>query len=223
MSEQKNRGVSLKIVGIAVVFAALAVVSALYVNGMQSGNMVQVADASGESCSATLALAEAIQPLANGQVAAMASATDVTPLQSLAFAGPEGEAMTLGDMSGKTVLVNLWATWCAPCREEMPALDELQAELGGDDFEVVAININGGDDTKPKKFLNDISVSNLGYYRDNTMGAFNTLKKDGLAFGLPVTLLVDDKGCLLSSMNGPAHWSSEDAKTYIRGALKRES
>ncbi len=223
MSEQKNKGVTLRTVGIAVVVAALAGAVAVYVNGMPSGNTSQVASASGESCSASLALAETIQPLATGHVAAMASASEATPLQSLAFAGPGGEAMTLGDLSGKTVLVNLWATWCAPCREEMPALDELQAELGGDDFEVVAINIDGGDDTKPKKFLTDIGVSDLGFYRDNTMGVFNTLKKDGLAFGLPVTLLVDDKGCLLASMNGPAHWSGDDAKTYIRGALGRES
>ena len=223
MSEQKNRGTTLRTVGIVVVLAALAGAGAVYVNGMRSGNTSQLAAASGESCSASLALAETIQPLAIGHVAAMASASEATPLQSLSFAGPGGETMTLGDMSGKTVLVNLWATWCAPCREEMPALDELQAELGDDDFEVVAINIEGGDDTKPKKFLNDIGVSNLDFYRDNTMGVFNTLKKDGLAFGLPVTLLVDDKGCLLASMNGPAHWSGDDAKTYIRSALGRES
>ena len=102
----------------------------------------------------------------------------------------------------------------------MPALDELQAELGGENFEVVAVNIDQGDDTKPKNFLNEIGVSNLGFYRDNTMGIFNTLKKDGLAFGLPVTILVDDKGCLLANMNGPAHWSGEDAKAYIGKALE---
>ncbi len=225
MSENKNKGrvVSPRLVGGAVIVAALAVVVAVYVNGMPSGNTSdEVADA-GSACSGTLALAKAIQPLATGDVAAMASASELTPLQSLGFNGPDGQAMTVGDFSGKTLLINLWATWCAPCREEMPALDSLQAELGSGAFEVVAVNIDTGDDSKPKKFLNEIGVAELGFYRDNTMGIFNALKKDGLAFGLPVTLLIDETGCLLANMNGPAHWSGDDAVAYIRGALGTES
>ncbi len=66
--------------------------------------------------------------------------------------------MTLGDYKGKTLLVNLWATWCAPCREEMPALDQLQGEKGGNDFDVVAINIDTGSDDKPKGFLSEIGI-----------------------------------------------------------------
>lgn len=223
MSEQKNkRRVSARLVGGAVVLAALAVMVAVYVNDTRSGNTSGAVASSDASCSSALAHAEAIQPLATGDVAAMASASDPKSLQSLAFNGPDGEAMTIGDLSGKTLLVNLWATWCAPCREEMPALDTLQAEMGSDTFEVVAVNIDTGDDTKPKKFLSEIGVSDLGYYRDNSMGIFNALKKDGLAFGLPVTLLVDDTGCLLANMNGPAHWSGDDAKAYIQGALGAE-
>lgn len=223
MSEQKNKSrFSARLVGVTVVLAALAAVVAVYVNGMPSGNTSQDVAESSASCSSALALAEIIQPLATGDVAAMASTDDPKSLKSLAFNGPDGQAMTIGDLSGKTLLVNLWATWCAPCREEMPALDTLQAELGSDNFEVVAVNIDTGDDTKPKKFLNEIGVSDLGYYRDNSMGIFNALKKDGLAFGLPVTLLVDDNGCLLANMNGPAHWSGDDAKAYIRGALGGE-
>jgi thiol-disulfide isomerase/thioredoxin len=219
-SEHKNKGrFPVRIAGIAIVLAVLAGVVAVYVKGMPSGNTSEAALAAGGSCSASMALAETIQPLATGHVAAMASASEPRLLQSLAFNGPKGKPMTIGDLSGKTLLVNLWATWCAPCREEMPALDALQAELGSDTFEVVAVNIDGGDDTKPKKFLTEIGVSNLGFYRDNTLGIFNTLKKDGLAFGLPVTLLVDDSGCLLASMNGPAHWAGDDAKAYIQGAL----
>lgn len=220
MSEHKNkRQVSARLVGGAVVLAALAVIVAVYVNDTRSGNTSTADAGSDASCSSALAHAEAIQSLATGDVAAMASATDPKSLQSLAFNGPDGQAMTIDDLSGKTLLVNLWATWCAPCREEMPALDTLQAELGSDRFEVVAVNIDTGDDTKPKRFLSEIGVSDLGYYRDNSMGIFNALKKDGLAFGLPVTLLVDDTGCLLANMNGPAHWSGDDAKAYIQAAL----
>ena len=149
----------------------------------------------------------------------MTSIDTPTDLADLSFNGSDGEALTLGSFSGKMVLVNLWATWCVPCRTEMPALDALQADLGSDGFEVVTINIDQGEDSKPKAFLEEIGVSNLAFYRDNTMGVFNVLKKQGHAVGLPATLLVDGNGCLVSRMFGPAHWSGEDAKTYIRKAL----
>jgi thiol-disulfide isomerase/thioredoxin len=127
--------------------------------------------------------------------------------------------MTIADHAGKTVLLNLWATWCAPCRAEMPALDALQKEKGGDAFEVVAVNVDTGDDAKPKKFLKEIGVETLGYYRDATMGLFNEAKKRGLALGLPVTMLIDGEGCLIAHMNGPAEWSSPDAKRLVEAAV----
>lgn len=221
MSEQKKGSrMTIRIIGAAIVLGLLASVVGVYVKGRPSGNMSAVAEA---DCSPSVDLAARIQPLAKGEIAAMASVREAKSLQALSFDGPQGQPMSIGDLSGKTLLVNLWATWCAPCREEMPALAALQEELGGDDFEVVAINIDRGDDVKPKKFLGEIKVSNLAFYRDSSMGVFNTLKKDGLAFGLPVTLLVDEKGCLLSSMNGPAHWSGQDAKTYIKKALSENT
>jgi thiol-disulfide isomerase/thioredoxin len=113
------------------------------------------------------------------------------------------------------VLLNLWATWCVPCREEMPALNALQAAKGSDRFEVVAINIDTGGDEKPKAFLDETGVHQLAYYRDSSMGVFNALKKEGLAFGLPVTLVLDKKGCLIGSMNGPAAWDSDEAKALV--------
>jgi thiol-disulfide isomerase/thioredoxin len=142
-------------------------------------------------------------------------------LKTLAFNDPEGKPMTIADHGGRTLLVNLWATWCAPCRAEMPALDALEREMGGEEFEVVAINVDTGDDTKPKKFLEETGVASLGHYRDNTLGVFNDLKKRGLALGLPVTLLVDGEGCLLANMNGPAEWASPDARKLIEAALAK--
>ena len=90
-------------------------------------------------------------------------------LKALAFNAPDGKPMTLADRAGKTVLLNLWATWCFPCREEMPALNALQKELGSDKFEVIAVNVDTGDDAKPKKFLAETGIDALGYYRDNTL------------------------------------------------------
>ncbi|MEM6464112.1 MAG: TlpA disulfide reductase family protein [Pseudomonadota bacterium] len=227
MSHQKyNNSTALRIIGVAIVLGLLAGVGGIYVMQTPSGNMSAAVDGSAADnahaqCSAAVAAAETIQPFATGDVAAMASTSDPRSLASLGFNAPDGQQTSVADLSGKTLLINLWATWCAPCREEMPALDELQAALGSDNFEVVAVNIDQGDDTKPKTFLNEIGVSNLGFYRDNTMGIFNALKKEGLAFGLPVTLLVDEQGCLLANMNGPAHWSGDDAKAYISKALER--
>jgi hypothetical protein len=80
-------------------------------------------------------------------------------------------------------------------------------------------SVDTGDDAKPKAFLDEIGVSNLGLYRDASMGVFNTLKKEGLAFGLPVTLMIGKDGCMLGAMNGPAEWAGEDAKA-LTGALK---
>ena len=101
----------------------------------------------------------------------------------------------------------------------MPALDALQKEMGGERFEVVAVNVDAGDDVKPKKFLAETGVVALGYYRDNTLALFNELKTRGLALGLPVTLLLDGEGCLLAHMNGPADWSGRDARRFIAGAV----
>ena len=228
MSQQHNKiGRALRIIGVVIILILLAGVG-VYVMGTHSGNTLAVAgNASGGDgggqCSAAPELAKRIDPLARGQIAAMASVSDPISLASLAFNAPDGNPTTVGDMAGKTLLINLWATWCAPCREEMPALNELQAALGGDAFEVVAVNIDQGSDEKPKNFLAEIGVSDLGFYRDNTLGIFNTQNKEGYAFGLPVTLLVDSNGCLLANMNGPAHWSGDDAKIYISKALDEQS
>ncbi|MBX3531193.1 MAG: TlpA family protein disulfide reductase [Rhizobiaceae bacterium] len=156
---------------------------------------------------------------AKGEVAGMLPPGRPQSVADLAFDGPDGKPTSLDAFTGRIALVNLWATWCAPCRAEMPALDALQKEMGGVDFEVVAVNVEGGDDVKPKKFLEDTKVHNLGFYRDDTLGMFNEMKKRNLAFGLPVTMLVDRDGCLLAHMNGPAEWASADAKHMIEVAL----
>ena len=209
----------------AVILGVLAGAGAVYVKGSPSGNdrtppMTEVAavDAEAGSCPATDAWVEALTPHATGAVAAMAPVDEPVSLADIAFNGPDGAAMTLADFSGKTILVNLWATWCAPCREEMPALAELQEKAGGEDFEVVTVNIDMGDADKPRAFLDEIGVDNLTLYRDDTMDVFNDLKRQGLAFGLPVTLLVDENSCLMASMNGPADWAGADALALVEAA-----
>src|SRR3954464_11316687 len=131
------------------------------------------------ACVASAALLQQLKPLARGEVAAVNVPDNPLLLPNLAFHDAEGQIRHLTDWRGRTVLLNLWATWCAPCRKEMPALDALQKNRGSDRFQVVAVNVDTGDDTKPRKFLQEISVGHLGLYRDNTLGLFEELKRRG--------------------------------------------
>jgi thiol-disulfide isomerase/thioredoxin len=223
MSDGRKFLTAPRIVLIAALAGALAGAVAVYVTGgLDGNNPPAVADASAEadrSCAAKADRADGLSALAVGDVAAMLPADPPRSLAGLSFDDPEGKPMTVAGLAGKTLLVNLWATWCAPCRAEMPALDALQRQMGSDAFEVVAINIDTGDDSKPKAFLLEIGVRTLGFYRDATMGVFNDLKRRSLALGLPVTLLVDAEGCLLASMNGPAEWAGNDARKLIEAAI----
>ena len=119
------------------------------------------------------------------------------------------------------MLLNLWATWCVPCRKEMPALDELQAKLGGQGFEVVAVNIDTRDPDKPKNWLKEVGIGKLGYFADPTAKVFQDLKEVGKAFGMPTTILIDPQGCEIATLAGPAEWASDDAIKVISAALQR--
>ncbi|NTJ43620.1 TlpA family protein disulfide reductase [Agrobacterium larrymoorei] len=203
------------IAAIAGIFSGGGVVLLRHIGSEGQVQGVAVADAA--LCEGAGERIASLKPFLKGQVAAM-SAADTPRVISLSFKGPDGMAMTQADLKGKTVLLNLWATWCVPCREEMPALNALEKEKGGGNFEVVTVNIDTGADEKPKAFMSEYKIDSLKLYRDSSMGVFNALKKEGLAFGLPATLLIDDKGCLLASMNGPAAWDSEDAKALVAAA-----
>ncbi|MGU3401389.1 thiol:disulfide interchange protein TlpA [Brucellaceae bacterium D45D] len=214
-----------RIIYLAALAGVLAGIGAVYVMERPSGNAVAdnvsgQNDEASAQCALKAGSLKALDAAASGGVAAMRAAEKPISVANIAFTGPDGTKMTLGHYKGKTLLVNLWATWCAPCREEMPDLDKLQAKKGGDDFEVVAINIDTGSDEKPKNFLNEIGVKNLTLHRDATMASFNELKRKNLAFGLPVTLLVDKDGCQISAMNGPAPWDGPDALKLIEAAQK---
>jgi thiol-disulfide isomerase/thioredoxin len=188
----------------------LIIISSLYVSNPALGNPVQ------QSCDAAFAISAKIMPLAKGEVAALQVQARPTLLPELNFTGSDGAPRKLSDLRGKVVLLNLWATWCAPCRQEMPALDRLQAKLGDKDFEVVAINIDTRNPDKPKQFLADIKVTNLTFYADPSARIFQDLKNAGKAIGMPTTLLIDSQGCELGNMPGPADWASEDAEQLIK-------
>src|SRR5262249_10854015 len=134
-------------------------------------------------CRQSAELARKLAPLAKGEVAAVGIASEPKRLPGLTFKDAHDQPRTPADFKSRTVLLNLWATWCVPCRKEMPALDALQAKLGGADFEVVPVNIDTRNLDKPKAWLQEVGVKRLGYYSDSSAKVFQDLKAIGKAFG----------------------------------------
>lgn len=192
----------------------VAGIAAVYGIGGFPGNGVGTA-----KCETAQAAARAVRPFKTGQVANFIPAETSVFVGDLAFNDADGAAKTIADYSGKVILLNLWATWCAPCRKEMPALDALQETLGGDRFSVLAVNIDRRKTERAKAFLKENSITRLGFNADPTTEIFETLKQRGRAFGMPTTMLIDGKGCEIGTLHGAAEWASDDAMALIKAAL----
>jgi thiol-disulfide isomerase/thioredoxin len=202
-----------RLIGAAAALLTLAVIAGVYGIGHLRSNPADAA------CRQAVETASRIAPLVHGEVAALALARTPFSMPNLTFKDSTGRARTLADWRGRTMLLNLWATWCVPCRREMPWLDKLQVRLGGPDFEVVAVNIDTRDPEKPLNFLRDVGVNHLAYYSDESAQVFEDLKTAGKAFGMPTTLVVDRDGCEIGDMAGPAEWSSDDGVKLIGAVL----
>jgi thiol-disulfide isomerase/thioredoxin len=201
-------------IGAVLIGAAIGFAGVYGIGGMRR-------NAAGDpACRPAVALSQKLAPLAHGEVAALTMATTPLKLPDLAFEDADGKPRKLSDWRGRTVLVNLWATWCVPCRREMPALNGLQTKLGGPDFEVVAVNIDTRDPEKPKNFLKDANLTRLGYFADEKAKVFQDLKSIGRALGMPTSVLVDGQGCEIATIAGPADWASDDAVKLISAAIK---
>ena len=137
------------------------------------------------------------------------------PLPEITFEDGNGEALTLADLRGKTVLLNIWATWCVPCREEMPTLDALEADLGGPGFEVVPLSVDRAGAEVVRKFYAEIGIEHLGLYIDASMRASFDLQ----APGLPTTLLIDSEGRELGRLVGPAEWDTPEMIAFLKNHL----
>jgi thiol-disulfide isomerase/thioredoxin len=231
--QEPRRGRAVLVVAGALVAGALVGFAGVYGiagTGRNGDGVAVVAPEAGASvaadpeCASASETARRIAPLAKGEVAAFAPTTTPRRVPDLAFQDAEGKALRLAEVAaGEVRLVNLWATWCAPCRKEMPALDQLQGEMGGKNFEVVALNIDTRDPAKPKQFLEEIGIRNLAFYADPKAQAFQDLRAVGRGFGLPTTLLVDGKGCEIGSVAGPAEWASPDALALLRAAIETKA
>lgn len=169
-------------------------------------------------CAPAVDLARKVTPFIKGEVAALTPAATPLQMPDLAFQDASGTTKKLSDFRGRMVLLNLWATWCVPCRKEMPALNELQKKLGGSDFEVVAVNIDTRDGDKPKAFLAEAKLDALGYFTDKSARVFQDLKGVGRALGMPTSVLIDPRGCEIATIAGPAEWDSADALALLTAA-----
>ncbi|ETX15779.1 thioredoxin [Roseivivax halodurans JCM 10272] len=138
---------------------------------------------------------------------------------SEAFETFEGEPASLAEYEGKWALVNFWATWCAPCREEMPTLSALQKELGGNDFEVVTIATGRSPKPAMRDFFEEIGVDNLPTLRDPS----SALAREMSVLGLPITVILNPDGEEIARLQGDADWSSEEALTVLRTLMGDEA
>ena len=140
-------------------------------------------------------------------------------MPELKFLNHKNREITLDVFKGSVVLLNIWATWCVPCREEMPALDSLQAQLGGPEFEVVALSIDRSPRSVIENFYEDLELKQLKIYHDPTGEASFTLKVPGI----PATILIGREGRAIGYRIGPAEWDSPEVVEEIRGYLAPQS
>jgi thiol-disulfide isomerase/thioredoxin len=196
---------------IALGCAAVALVATLVV-----GNFMP---AQASQCAAQAVRAQVVDSSAMGNLAALNGTGTGRGYADLAFTDASGAKKTIADFAGKKLLVNFWASWCVPCRAEMPALQGIAQKYDGDKFEVVPINLDVGDSgiEKAKKFLADEKLD-LPLY-PAPLQAFQRLQQEAVTVGLPTTVLLDEKGCELAVLQGPAEWDSSDGHAVIDALL----
>ncbi|MBI1260553.1 MAG: redoxin family protein [Rhizobiales bacterium] len=212
MTETSSRQSTPKIAMLIAVVVVLAVAGVYLIIG-QMGNG---GDKSATRLTPDEQLSESLRSFAVGEMAKF-TPTQGTPLvPDIAFEDGEGKVLHMTDFKGKTVLLNLWATWCGPCREEMPALDALQARLGSDDFEVVALSTDSKGLELARSFHQETGIKNLRLFNEPTSKASFVYK----AFGLPTTILISPDGHELGRLVGPAHWDTAEAEALINAATK---
>ncbi|MDE2577755.1 MAG: TlpA family protein disulfide reductase [Hyphomicrobiales bacterium] len=199
--------------GLFVAGLALAALGAvLYVRTPHSGKEAG-------ACQASQAALARVKPHETGAVAAAASPARAAPVV-LSFAGPDGAPRSIASFAGKTILLNVWATWCVPCREEMPTLAKAQATLGAPNFEVVTVNVDAERlEKKARAFFGEVGAGNMTFYHDAKGEVLPALKQAGRLSGLPTTYLIGPDGCEIATLAGPADWSSADAAALIKAGV----
>ena len=172
-------------------------------------------------CPVQAETAARIDAAALGELAALNGTGEGRGYADMEFEDAAGAPLSVGSFAGKKLLVNFWASWCVPCREEMPALDALADAFNSDDFMVLPVNLDIGEggQAKARAFLDEGQFANLPLYADPSFRAFERLKTEAVAIGLPATLLLDEAGCELAVLQGPAAWDTPDGHKVIEALL----
>lgn len=214
MSTDKKKSTRLPLIAAgAIVLAAITGYYWYQADGRKAGPAETAAEAPGPASAGGVS-----RDLATGTLAAFLVRPEPKPLPDIAFQDGAGKPLKLSDWKGRVVLINLWATWCAPCRKEMPDLARLQKELGSDQFEVVAISVDRKGAEASSAFLKETGADNLKLYVEPTTAIVGELQ----SAGLPATILVDRQGREIGRLLGPADWASPEAQALVRAALAQK-
>ncbi len=159
-----------------------------------------------------------LEALRQGEMRKLVFPAEPVPVSDVPFLGEAGQDLTLNEFRGQYVLLNFWATWCAPCREEMPSLDALQREFGGERFQVVTVATGRDSPVAIRRFFDSVGVTDLPHYRDTSQA----LARQMGVFGLPVSVLLDMDGTEIARLRGGADWSSGSARAIIAALIEAE-
>lgn len=156
-----------------------------------------------------------LEELREGSMKKLVFHAEPKPVSDVAFVSESGAPMTLADLKGKYVLVNFWATWCAPCRKEMPALNALHKEFGGEAFEVVTIATGRNSEAGMRRFFEETGVDALPLHRDPKQA----LARQMAVLGLPISVLLDPQGQEIARLRGDADWFSDSARAIVSALI----
>ena len=162
------------------------------------------------------AFSENLSTLLTGEMQNFAPYETPRAFKGFTFLNADGEVEQISDYRGKVVLVNFWATWCGPCKREMPSLDRLQGDLGGDDFTVLAVGQDLQGMEKVEKFFKKRGIQNLAILNDKTLKS----GRNAGVFGLPASILLNANGEEVGRLIGPAEWDAPEAKFLIKHIIK---
>lgn len=169
---------------------------------------------------------EKIKHQARGEMAAFTTFQPAKKMPNITYFDGQNQQQSLENQNlengGKIILLNIWATWCVPCLEEMPYLEELAKDMAkdlGEKFQVLAISIDRGKIDKIKQFYKKLNIQNLSLAHDPSLQSFKSLQQFSLVFGLPATILINEENCAIGALNGPAKWNSQQAKNLIKAAI----
>lgn len=210
MTDQAPKPVRLqprRVLVLALISAAVALATTLWVGN----NSSQAA-----SCPANTVEAQKLNDAAQGELAAVNGTGQGRSYADMALKDAAGRPLTVESFAGKRLLINFWASWCVPCREEMPALNALAQKYNSEKFMVLPVNTGETDPAKASAFLAEGKWLNLPLYAEaNSFEIINRLKTTAVSAGLPASVLVDEKGCELAVLQGPAEWDSPDGHKLI--------